>query len=139
MTRDDVKHSLQHVGDEQAAPRQAAPSPLPTPEEPPSACLTPRRQRPKPMPNADADHVLQLCREGRLFELQQWIAAGRSIVMPSDYRKSPLSIAVQTGFHSLIELLLQHESDQAAKDAVLNEACRERQVRVVELALQYGA
>jgi hypothetical protein len=139
MTRDDVKHSSQRVGDEGAAPRQAAPPPLPTPEEPPSASLTPRRQRPKPTPNPDADHVLQLCREGRLFELQQWIAAGRPIVMPSDYRKSPLGIAVQTGFHSLIELLLQHESGQAAKDAVLIEACQERQVGLVELALQYGA
>jgi hypothetical protein len=75
MTRYDVKHSPQRVGDEQAAPRQAAPPPLRTPEEPPSAPLTPRRQRPKPTPNPDADHVLQLCREGRLFELQQWIAA----------------------------------------------------------------
>ena len=139
MTRYDVKHSPQRVGDDQAAPRQAAPPPLRTPEEPPSAPLTPRRQRPKPTPNPDADHVLQLCREGRLFELQQWIAAGRSIVMPSDYRRSPLGIALQTGFHSLIELLLQHESGQAAKDAVLIEACQERQVSVVKLALQYGA
>jgi ankyrin repeat protein len=56
-----------------------------------------------------------------------------------DYRKFPLGIAVQTGFHSLIELLLQHGSDQAAKNAVLIEACQERQVSVVELALQYGA
>jgi ankyrin repeat protein len=59
--------------------------------------------------------------------------------MPSDYRRSPLGIAVQTGFHSLIELLLQHESDQAAKNAVLIEACQERQVGLVELALQHGA
>ena len=88
MTRYDVKHSPQRAGDEQAAPRQAAPPPLRTPEEPPSTPPTPRRQRPKPTPNPDADHVLQLCREGRLFELQQWIAAGRSIVMPSDYRRS---------------------------------------------------
>jgi ankyrin repeat protein len=139
MTRDDVKHSSERVGDEQTAPREAAPPALPVPEEPPSASLRPRRQRPKPTPNPDADHVLQLCRDGRLFELQQWIAAGRSIVMPSDYRKSPLGIAVQTGFHSLIELLLQHECGQAAKDAVLIEACQERHVGVVELALQYGA
>jgi hypothetical protein len=139
MTRDDMKHSSERVGDEQTAPRQAAPPALPVPEEPPSASLRPRRERPKPTPNPDADHVLQLCRDGRLFELQQWIAAGRSIVMPSDYRKSPLGIAVQTGFHSLIELLLQHESGQAAKDAVLIEACQERHVGVVELALQYGA
>ena len=62
--------------------------------EPSSAHTKPRRQRAKPTPNPEADHVLQLCREGRLFELQQWIAAGRSIAMPSDYKKSPLGIAV---------------------------------------------
>ena len=139
MARYDLMHWSQRVRDEQAAQRQAAPPPLSAPSEPSSTPRKPRRQRPKPTPNPDADHVLQLCREGRLFELQQWIAAGRSIIMPSDYRKSPLGIALQTGFHSLIELLLQHESDQAAKNAVLIEACQERQVGLVELALQYGA
>jgi len=83
--------------------------------------------------------VLRLCHEGRLYELEQWLAAGKSIVMPADYKKSPLRIAVQSGFHSLIELLLKCETNQAAKDAVLIEACRERQVGAVELALQYGA
>lgn len=138
MARYDLMHWSQRVRDEEAAQRQAASQPL-SPEVSLSAPRKPRRQRPKPTPNPDADHVLRLCREGRLFELQQWIAAGHSIGMPSDYKKSPLGIAVQTGFHSLIELLLQHESDQAAKNAVLIEACRERQVNVVELALQHGA
>jgi ankyrin repeat protein len=139
MAHDDLIDSSQRVRDEHVEERQTAPPPVSTPEESSSTPRKLRRQRPKPTPNPDADHVLQLCREGRLFELQQWIAAGRSIVMPSDYKKSPLGIAVQTGFHSLIELLLQHESDQAAKNAVLVEACQERQVGLVELALQYGA
>jgi hypothetical protein len=123
MARYDLMHWSQRVRDEQAAQRQAAPPPLATPEEPSPAPRKSRRQRPKPTPNPDADHVLQLCREGRLFELQQWIAAGRSIVMVSDYRESPLGIAVQSAFHGLIELLVQHKSDQVAKNAVLIEAC----------------
>jgi hypothetical protein len=89
--------------------------------------------------NPDAEHVLRLCHDGRLYELEQWIAEGKSIAMPADYKKSPLRVAVQSGFHSLIELLLKHETNQAAKNAVLVEACRERQVGAVELALQYGA
>src|SRR5688572_28424617 len=68
MARNDLTHSAQSVGNEQAAQRQAAPPPLSTPEEPSSAPRKPGRQRPKPTPNPDADHVLQLCREGRLFE-----------------------------------------------------------------------
>src|SRR5438876_9621047 len=102
MARYDLMHWSQRVRDEQAGQRQAAFPPLSTPEEPSSAPRKPRRQRPKPTPNPDADHVLQLCREGRLFELQQWIAAGRSIGLPSDYRKFPLVIAVQCGLHLLI-------------------------------------
>jgi hypothetical protein len=82
MARYDMTHSSQSVDDEQALQRQAVTPPLPTPEEPSSAARKPRRERPKPTPNPDADQLLQLCREGRLFELQQWIAAGRSIAMP---------------------------------------------------------
>jgi hypothetical protein len=41
MTRDDVKHSSERVGDDQTAPRQAAPPALPVPEEPPSASMRP--------------------------------------------------------------------------------------------------
>src|SRR5262245_11640236 len=128
MAHDDLIDSSQRVRDEHVEDRQTAPPPVSAPEESSSTPGKLRRQRPKPTPNPDADHVLQLCRQGRLFELQQWIAVGRSIVMPSDYKKSPLGIAMQTGFHSMIELLLQHESDQAAKNAVLVEACQERQV-----------
>ena len=34
-----------------------------------------------------------------------------------------MRVALNTGFHSLIEFLLQHESYQAAKDDVLKQAC----------------
>jgi hypothetical protein len=40
---------------------------------------TPRVARPKPPRDEDAEHLLRLCREGRLFKLQEWLAAGRSL------------------------------------------------------------
>ena len=142
MARYDLMHWSQRVRDQQAA-QQQQPAPYIAPsayERRPSKPRAPRRQPPKPVPNPDADHVLRLCQEGRLYELGRWIADGKSIAMPADYKKkSPLRIALQSGFHRLIELLLKHETHQAAKNAVLIEACRERQLGAVELALHYGA
>lgn len=95
--------------------------------------------RPKPPRDADAEQLLGLCREGRLFELQAWIAAGRPLTIPAHYRHTPLRVAVDTGFHSLIELLLQHENDQAVKDDVLRHACWRDRRAVMQLALEHGA
>ena len=101
--------------------------------------LMPRSVRPKPPRDADAEHLLRLCREGRLFELQEWLAAGRSLSVPDHYRQTPLKIAVNTEFHSLIEFLLRHENEQSAKDNVLQHACWRRQLPIMQLALEYGA
>lgn len=141
MSRHPWKHWSQRVRDEQHAQLNrsqsldAMPHPSPLPARPRSV----RPKRPKPVPNPEADHVLRLCREGRLFELERWIADGHSIAMPSDYKQSPLRIAIQAGFHSLVELLLRHEASQATKDEVLATAIRWDQTPIVELALQHGA
>jgi hypothetical protein len=65
--------------------------------------------------------------------------AGKSLAVPAGYRRTPLRVAVDTGFHRLIEFLLQHETDPDAKDAVLQEACGRNHTGIMELALQYGA
>ncbi len=36
-------------------------------------------------------------------------AADRSLTVPKEVRKTPLRVAISTGFHSLVELLLRHE------------------------------
>lgn len=109
---------------------------LPAPNDEPSM---PRSVRPKPPRDEDAEHLLRLCREGRLFALQEWLAGGRSLSVPANYRQTPLKIAINTEFHSLIELLLQHETQQSAKDDVLQHACWRRQLPIMQLALEYGA
>lgn len=139
MPRYDLLHWSQRVRDQQAASaRPVAPAPVvaPPPVDRPSK---PRVVRPKPPRDEDADHLLRLCREGRLFELQTWIAAGRPLTVPAHYRHTPLRVAVDTGFHSLIELLLQHENDQAVKDDVLKHACWRDRRAVMQLALEHGA
>jgi hypothetical protein len=118
MARYDLMHWSQRVRDQQAAARaaQLPPSVLPTPVRHPAK---PRASRPKPPRDEEAEQLLRLCREGRLFELQAWVAAGKSLSVPAHYRQTPMRIALNTGFHSLIEFLLRHEENQSAKDEVL--------------------
>ena len=105
----------------------------------PRRTAKPRVARPKPPRDDDAEHLLRLCREGRLFELQAWVDAGKSLTVPEHYRRTPLRVALETGFHSVIEFLLQHEHDQFTKDEVLKESCWRNQPFLMHLALQYGA
>lgn len=73
-----------------------------------------------------AKELLKLCRAGRLYEIQEWIANGRTISVAATFKKAPLEIAVESGFHSLVRLLAFHETSQAAKHAALARAveCR---------------
>ena len=110
MARYDLMHWSQRVRDQQAAARAAQPAPpvLSVPRDRPTK---PRVSRPKPPRDEDAEQLLRLCREGRLFELQAWVAAGKSLSVPAHYRQTPMRVALNTGFHSLIEFLLQHEDE----------------------------
>src|SRR5687767_7268375 len=78
MARYDLMHWSQRVRDQQAAARAAQPAPpvLFVPRDRPTK---PRVSRPKPPRDEDAEQLLRLCREGRLFELQAWVAAGRVV------------------------------------------------------------
>jgi len=101
--------------------------------------LKSRTARPQSPRDEDAEHLLQLCREGRLFELQDWQAAGKPLTVPAHYRSTPLRVARDSGFHSLIEFLLRHEEHQSAKDELLQQACWQRQLPIMLLALKHGA
>src|SRR5947209_11034396 len=57
----------------------------------------------------DSKALLALCRAGKLYGIERWISAGKSIVTDPSLRKTALLTAVETGFHSLVELLVQHE------------------------------
>jgi len=43
---------------------------------------------------------LAFCRSGRLYDVDQWIAAGKSIVTHPSIKRTPLLTAIDTGFHS---------------------------------------
>ena len=87
----------------------------------------------------DAKVLMRLCRAGRLYEIEKWIAAGRSIRTSADFKKAPLHVAIDLGFHSLVELLARNEPCQALKDKALGSAVSKKRLDLVELLVTHGA
>lgn len=86
--------------------------------------------------------LVQLCRTGRLYEIEKWIAAGKPLDVPAaKNRKSKtlLQIAVETGFHSLVALIAKNDTRQASKNAALADSVSLRRLDFVELLVQDGA
>lgn len=83
--------------------------------------------------------LLGLCRAGRLYDVEKWIATGKSIRTPPQIKKTPLDVAIDLGFHSLIELLVRHEGNHTTKNRALFEAVSDKRLDVVELLLSHGA
>ena len=84
-------------------------------------------------PNPDEDEakeLLRLCRAGRLDELEKWVLDGKPLdicgARKRGRQKNLLEIAVETGFHSMVELIAKHETNQPSKDAALAQAVSSR-------------
>jgi ankyrin repeat protein len=80
----------------------------------------------------------RLLREGRLFEAEAWLKAGK----PAQYdhrnvRCTPVGIAIETGFHSTLEFLLRNGFKPSPKHLLM--AVRRGKVGIVELLLDHGA
>lgn len=93
------------------------------------------------VPN-DSKELLNLCRAGRLYDIEKWIATGKKleIEMPRNRRKKALlQVAVETGFHSLVELIAKHDASQSAKNAALADAVELRRLDLVDLLVSAGA
>jgi hypothetical protein len=58
--------------------------------------------------------LVRLCRDGRLYDVERWIATGKSFEGIIAKRKTLLQIAVETGFHSLVELIAKHERNESS-------------------------
>jgi Ankyrin repeats (3 copies) len=89
-----------------------------------------------------AKELVRLCRAGRLYEIDQWLAAGKPLdvfVAKNRRSKTLLQIAVETGFHSLVELIARHETNLASKNAALVDSVSLRRLDFVELLVENGA
>jgi ankyrin repeat protein len=86
----------------------------------------------------DAKTLFNLCRDGKLYEIEKWIGDGRPLDTPPK-SGTPLQIAVRTGFYSLIELLAKHENNRSSKNAALADAVSLHRLDFVELLVENGA
>jgi hypothetical protein len=88
----------------------------------------------------DLKQLCCLCRGGKLFAVQNWIRAGRRYRLPEGhFTTSPLRISIQSGFHSLVEVLLTAGVSQKEKNEALLRAVSDRNLDIIELLREYGA
>src|SRR6202043_1187907 len=92
-----------------------------------------------PPVSEDTKELVRLCRAGRLYDLERWITAGKPLDAPLGKKTSLLQITVETGFHSLVELIAKHETSQSSKDAALADSVSLRRLDFVELLVENGA
>jgi Ankyrin repeats (3 copies) len=93
----------------------------------------------------DIKPLIELCKAGRLFDVQAWIAAGKPINPPPPpekgaRKKCPLQMAVEKGFHSLVQVLL--EGGSIIKDGsynALGQALFSRRLDLIKLLVENGA
>jgi ankyrin repeat protein len=88
--------------------------------------------------------LVELCKAGKLFDVQAWISVGKPINPPlpasKTRRASPLQVAIDTGFHSLVELLLHSGATlKEPRYSPLRHALRKRRLDLVELLVNHGA
>ena len=90
----------------------------------------------------DGKELVHFCRTGRLYDIEKWIAGGKPLeVRAAKNRKNKtlLQIAVETGFHSMVELIAKHETSQLSKKAALADSVSQRRLDFVELLVENGA
>ena len=87
----------------------------------------------------EAQELLRLCKLGRLFDVQNWIESGKSLSVPRELRTDPLKVALDTGFHSLVELLVRNEPNQERKDRALSHAVSLKRLDFIQLLFSHGA
>jgi len=88
--------------------------------------------------------LVELCKAGKLFAVQEWIAAGKPVNLPDikekTRRKSPLEIAIECGFHSLVQVLLEGGAAiEVPRYNPLFHALWKRRLDFVELLIAHGA
>ena len=89
--------------------------------------------------------LIDLCKKGRLFEVQNWIAEGKPVNLPCDDPKgrrlhSPLEIAIDMGFHSLVAVLLDGGAIQEPDGwgSPIHMAIRQKRRDLIELLVAHG-
>ncbi|MFO7557332.1 MAG: hypothetical protein R6X10_00765 [Desulfobacterales bacterium] len=88
--------------------------------------------------------LIDRCKAGKLFEVQNWLASGKPVNGPpsvSGYRrKGPLEVAMDLGFHSLVQVLLEGGADiKEPRYNPLQHALWNKRLDLIELLVDHGA
>ncbi len=86
----------------------------------------------------ESQKLIKLFQSGRLYEIRDWIAAGKPLQTAPEIKKTLLSVAIKTGFHSLVETVAPYET-QEARNQGLADAVSQRRLDLVELLVACGA
>ncbi len=84
-----------------------------------------------------------MCKAGRVFEVQDWIASGKPVNPPTPEkgirRKRPLEVAIGRGIYSLVQVLLEAgvDLDDPGYNA-LRHALFERRLDLIKLLVSHG-
>ncbi len=87
--------------------------------------------------------LIDMCKAGKVFEVQDWIAAGKPVNPPPPEkgirRKRPLEVAIDRGIHSLVQVLLEAgaDIDDPGYNA-LEHALFERRLDLIKLLVNHG-
>ncbi len=89
--------------------------------------------------------LIDLCKAGRLFDVQEWIASGKPVNPPPPpdkgaRRKCPLEVSIGMGFHSLVQILLEGGAKiiDGHYNALL-QAVQTRRLDLITLLVDHGA
>ena len=101
--------------------------------------LDPKRHHSVSKESDQLKELALLVRQGRFFEVRDWLAAGKPF-RPTSYRSAkPLRDCARTGFYSMIELFLRQNLSQEELNEVLGEAVDLKSEDLVKLLFESGA
>lgn len=95
--------------------------------------------------------LLDICRAGRVFEVQDWIKAGKPVNPPAPIKarkrpQGPMEVAVTKGIYSLVQVLLEGGANKmewnhshTGRFSAMRVAVHKRRLDIIELLMQHGA
>lgn len=88
----------------------------------------------------DLDPLKQLVKEGKVFDVQDWLQAGKPYHLPDESKYWPLlELAAARGVYAMVQILLTVPWSQASLDRALHRSVRNRHPEAGLLILKAGA
>jgi hypothetical protein len=93
----------------------------------------------------ELEPLLALCRTGKLFDVVEWVKAGKPVALPENAgakgaHRNPLRVAMDRGFHSLVQVLLEAGAPyRVGGYNALENAVDLRRPDLAALLVQHGA